>query len=56
MKQIWGKSETGILNGPKSDKSLVLTSEASHLITLKADCVTVLNAVLWLSGGSVYEV
>lgn len=51
-----GTSLTGILNGPKSDKSQVLTSEASLLVTLEVDCATVLNAVLWVSGGSVYKV
>lgn len=50
-----GRSLTGILNGPKSDKLLVFTSQASQLVILKVDSVTVLNAVLWISAGSVFK-
>lgn len=47
-----GRSLAGILNGPKSDRLLVLTSEASQLVIFKVDCVT----VFWISGGSVSKV
>lgn len=51
-----GRPLTGMLNGPKSDRLLILASEADLLVILKVDCITVLNAVLWISGGSVYKV
>lgn len=43
-----GRSLTGILNGPKSDRLLLLTSEARQSVIFKVDYVTVLNAVLWI--------
>lgn len=44
------------MNDPKSDRLLVLTSEASQSVIFKVDYVTVLNAVLWISESSVYKI
>lgn len=48
-----GRSLTGILNGPKSDRLQVFASEANLLVILMVDCITALNAVLLISGDSV---